>query len=393
MASSKLVDWCLASLNSEPKQSSVEDPLSRLAIVVPSYCRQGFLLRQMVYWHGSPVELFLLDGSPEPLDVRVVRAFEMHPGRHYVHNPSGFIDRLSCVVPKLNRSFAILLGDDEFHLAGGLRKAIQFLDSNLDHAGCIGQSLRFFRSGDKNVVTYGRGYQHFRYAVDQDHVDDRLSFALSQYNAATCYAVLRKEAWEKSWGDLLKTSCKDTCEVQQAIATYAVGKFATVEEVYWLRSEENISVPDSQTFKNLSFAQWWARADYASERSQLVSRLSSLIPSQNRLSPEQTKVLVENALETFYQFNLLAFPLANRLTAAKLKGAVVSLLRRCLPMSIYSRVRALLSKPDKGLIRGDLGLLSQLADPEYRKLFRHEPSMVIELTKVRNLISEFYEHQ
>ena len=57
-------------------------------------------------------------------------------------------------------------------------------------------------------------------------------------------------------GRYAKTSCKDTAEVEQACKVYISGKFKSIDEVYWLRSYENLSINDGNEYKDLSFNDW-----------------------------------------------------------------------------------------------------------------------------------------
>jgi glycosyltransferase domain-containing protein len=389
-----LLDWCSTRLAAPAQpffayKGQGQDPLARLAVIVPSYRRQDFLLRQLVYWHGVPVELYLLDGSPEPIP-GLVEALQSRADRHYVHNPANLLQRLADVAPRLERPFAVLLGDDEFHLPRGLRNAVQALEALPDHAGCIGQSLRFFLSADCERVAYGRGYAHLGYRADQDDLRRRLLHAMSDYNAATCYAVLTREAWRRSWGRLLKTSCKDTCEVQQAVATYLAGKFTTVDEVYWLRSDENVSVSDADVFGNLSFSDWWHGKGYAAERQDLLALLAGQAADGTGIGANEARAAVLAGVAAFDDFYRSAHRPASALSPAKLKGYLAGALRRLLPAALYRRMRSSVRRESDPLARADLGARDRLAEPSCRGLFHFDAVTAAELLHVETLLREFY---
>ena len=57
-------DWCLDALADQPDAGSeIRGILSDLTVVVPSRCRQDYLLRQLLFWHSSSAKLVIVDGS------------------------------------------------------------------------------------------------------------------------------------------------------------------------------------------------------------------------------------------------------------------------------------------------------------------------------------------
>lgn len=67
------------------------DSLSRLTIVIPSYCRPQYLRRQLDFWAGSDVSVLVIDGSPTALSDDIV----VPKNVSYVHDPAPFTVRMS----------------------------------------------------------------------------------------------------------------------------------------------------------------------------------------------------------------------------------------------------------------------------------------------------------
>lgn len=391
MTNSKRVEWCLSKISETSAKIDVaQNPLYQLTVIVPSYCRQDFLLRQLAYWHGSPVELYLLDGSPDPLDDAVVQALAPMKARHYIHNPAGFGERVAGVVPLLSRPYVVLLGDDEFHLPTGLARAVQMLQGSPDFVGCIGQSLRFYIDRDSNAVMYGRGYKHFKYEAAQSDVRMRFVHAMENYNAATCYAVLRRETWQRSWGELLSVSCKDVLEVQQALETYADGKFTTVDEIYWMRSDENASILDDNNFKRLNFSEWWSGKSYVAERNLLLSHLAGRVAEKAEVSKAVAEDAVIAGIDAFTRFYVENNRPSPMLSLSVLKSVLARVLRWLLPNSVYGRVRASLAPNIAPHALADLGSMKDLHLPQHASLFHFDQETEAELVKMEQLINEFY---
>ena len=173
-----------------------------LTVVIPSYCRQDFIIRQFAYWYGHGASLIIMDGSPDPLSRQIQKVVSRLDGINYVHLNVNLVDRLQYASKLIKTPFTVMCGDDEFLLASGISNAISLLEQDQDLVACIGQSLHFYLSDNGTECKYGPGYDTHRYAVRQDPINDRLKASVKNYNAATCYAVTRSSVWRKSWGNL-----------------------------------------------------------------------------------------------------------------------------------------------------------------------------------------------
>ncbi len=392
--SQSLERWFLSRIAARHVGALAADPLVKLTVIVPSYCRQPFLLRQIVYWMHSPVKVIILDGSPESLSSQLIKSVETLTNVTYLHNPVGFVERVAAAASMIGTPYAVLLGDDEFHLHSGLRNAVQHLQENPNDGGCIGQSLKFFISEKNSQTAYGSGYSHFKYEVRAENLLERFRHAMEHYNAATCYAVLRTDVWKDSWASLLKTSCKDVCEVQQALATYSAGKFSTVAQIYWLRSCENVSVTDLNHFKTLSFPAWWTSAAYADERQKIVAAIAAVIQKYAGLPRAEAESTARNGLEVFNRFHQRSYPAPSLFNRARMKGVLVVILRSVMPAGFYSALKNWVMpnvKLDPTQF-ADIGGREALSQEKYEDLFKFEAETDRELQGVESLIFDFYKH-
>ena len=272
-----LVDWCLESLTSTSCSApSAGVDLSMLTVVVPSLNRQDYVLRQVRYWSSSSAHLVIVDGSSSPLSDRIRSAIETHSRITYRHVVSSLPDRLGLAGGLIKTPYAVMLGDDEFHLQTGLSASVAALEENPDLVGCTGQVLRFTPVGRYRRIAFERAYPTMHgYSIRHPAPVDRLIAAMSGYNAATCYAVLRSPIWQKSWGSVGNWGAGAAIELQQAAAVYLLGGFATTNCVQWLRSDENPpgnASPDEKDLR-VKFQEWWLDQPYEAERSAFVSLL------------------------------------------------------------------------------------------------------------------------
>ena len=178
--------------NKNSKTIINSDVMSELTIVIPSYCRQIFLRRQLLYWSSSSVKLIVLDGSPSP-----VTDLDTSPNFRYYHLPLSIEDRFKFVVDKIDTKYAALLSDDEFFLIHGLQDCLEFLERNPEYVSCKGQALGF--SWNEGVLRYKSVYTGLSgYYIDAYSSRDRVFQHMKKYEMATLWAVMRRDIFVKT---------------------------------------------------------------------------------------------------------------------------------------------------------------------------------------------------
>jgi len=73
-------------------ESNKSSLLNKLTIVVPTYCRQKYVLRQLNYWEKLPVKLLILDESPKSLGIENLQ--DSRKNFHFVHSPTSIENKL-----------------------------------------------------------------------------------------------------------------------------------------------------------------------------------------------------------------------------------------------------------------------------------------------------------
>lgn len=369
-----------------------------MTVVIPCYGRQDFLLRQCVYWHGSGAAVVIVDGSPQALGEDLRQTLSGLADITYLHSATSMMERLRLASGRIHTPYAILLGDDEFLLFTGLCSAIAQLEQDPTLVACIAQSLAFYPSGDGASCTYGTGYPHWRYSVQHDDIQTRLITAMSDYTAATCYAVLRTPVWRKSWGQLQNWSSPYVGEMQQALTTYICGKLTTVDEVYWMRSNENRPITSKDFNRGLSFHEWWLSPEFKGENDKFIALLSDELISVQPMERSKSEATIREAVAAYItHMNDIRRKnvevLANREAAArKLRAVIVKVLKRLLPSQLLGRLKSVLfglrggASDDKGAL-GNLAGLKQNSNGRHL-LFNDE--LAAELAAMEVLIASFY---
>ena len=361
--------------------------LSKLTVVVPSYCRQDFVVRQAAYWHGCGASIIVIDGSPEPLSGELQHILSDLGDISYVHSTTVIVERLKYAATLINTPYTVMCGDDEFLLHSGLCSAVRYLERDYDVVACAGQSLRYTVSKDGSQIFYGAGYDTYDYEVRQSTAADRLKAALNNYNAATCYAVTRSSVWRKSWGDLQVCSSGFAVELEHAFTTYIWGKLGSVNDVYWMRSNEN---PPAVTadYSRIPIENWWTAHEYEAEKFNFVTKLGiELVESQNCDLPFAESV-VTNAFELYLREK--PSPSTPRLHH-KMRQFVISLLEMLMPDNGLIRLKLLWRKAgifDHGM--HELGSLKDLGAREVPTPLTVHEQLISELSSMECLIADFY---
>lgn len=250
----------------------MQNNLSKLTIVIPTYNRHEYAARVMRYWSGSVATVFVLDGSSTPVSENILNKLDSNV--HYSHLPERSIfDRLFYVFEKIQTDFVVLHGDDEFLLSSGLEACIQACSDDIGLVACMGRALNFNYDNER-LVGRRRYDEMINHQVDMDDPFERLDYHLSQYACSTCYAVCRQAPWVTAF----KIACTQRYPVYgigelQYEATMAfAGRGKVINQLMWLRSDENPSV---NFFHNLRFQEFWTRKKYRQEKIKFCNGLAT----------------------------------------------------------------------------------------------------------------------
>jgi glycosyltransferase domain-containing protein len=390
----KLVSWFCEKAPSIIGRPVKYHLLNKLTVVIPSFERQDYLLRAILYWLDSPVKLVVVDGSTNPLSNEVLDVIVPLKNIIYIHNINGMPTRLQVAAQHLTTEYAIFMADDEFFLKQGISEAVEQLDKNLDFVGCIGQSIRFGLGGASGIK-YGFGYTHDDYLIHQNSVRDRLSAAMSKYNAATCMAVLRRDCWIRSWGALGNWSSPYAGEIQQALTTYICGKFMSVNVLYWLRSFEVMPVHDNFKFnRKLGFSEWWTSKRFKVEHNDFIKFLENELLINECESSEDALEVIDSAIKDYLDFerrNLLS-TLDGKLS---LKFFIGKILRKYLSTNAIDRIKKLMGLSTVYTVDADFnfGTLDQFFQIDNYDRYGVNPDMKNELLSIEFLINEFNQNR
>jgi glycosyltransferase domain-containing protein len=391
MSIETLENWLISALQQNNFTHKSDEVLSLLTVVIPSYGRQDFLLRQCVYWHGSGAVVLIVDGSPKPLGERAQHILSGLRDITYLHSPTSLKDRLKQAAKLIQTRYAVMLGDDEFFLFSGLRSAIHLLEKNHELVACIGQSLHYYLSDNGIKCSYGVGYNTYRYEIKQDHVQDRLNSSMKEYNAATCYAVTKSSIWCRSWGNLQEFSSSYVYELEHTLVTYIWGKLGSVDDVYWMRSSENPPTSTADNNRGLSTEEWWTSKKYKTEQVNFITKLTDELINAQNINRAKAEAIVSYAFNVYLKDSYIT---SNSSFIHKSHKFGVTVLKKWLPgiwVSYLKQLRyRLIAATPKALINGNFGNLSDLKASKSTFPFLFNEELVADLSAMEKLIADFY---
>lgn len=269
--------------------SNIRKDLRDLTIVVATFERPKFILRQVKYLSNLNAQVIITDGSKIPLSSDLLSMIEKLPHIQYVHNERSYVERVSSIANEINTPFAMCLADDDLYLQTGLFSAIRKLEEDLSAVACMGQSLGLDRAFNRAYVfKYGANLRD--YEVSGKSAEQRLSYGFSGYRSATPYALFRTDAFNKVWSAREHLTCLEAVEYENAIRTYIEGKLVTTESIFWLRSFETEPVPSIiDGSRATDFSTWFKGLEFSEERVFFEERLKSLFIDSGRMSELDSK--------------------------------------------------------------------------------------------------------
>ncbi|MDA9178350.1 TIGR00180 family glycosyltransferase [Amylibacter sp.] len=360
--------------------------LSKLTVIIPSYCRQDFIIRQSAYWHGTGVSVIIMDGSPKPIDDDMKKVINGLFDITYVHSASILVDRLKHASTLIKTPYSVLCGDDEFLLSSGINNSIDFLENNQDYVACIGQSLHFYLSNYGSKCKYGTGYDTFKYEVKHDSIQCRLNASVRNYNAATCYAITKSPVWCRSWGNLLKCSSGYINELEHAFTTYIWGNVASVDDVYWMRSNENLPA-ETIDAQRLPIETWWASDEFKTERMNFFTKLADESVRAQGIDRANAEDLVVKAFELLLQEQ--KYP-SNSSFSQKCRQYYINTLKKYLPKNWIGHLIKLRNRLKPKAVNGNFGDLIDLKATRNPLPFLLNDELVNDLFSMEKLIADFY---
>jgi glycosyltransferase domain-containing protein len=326
--------------------------LSKLSIVIPTYNRQSYALRNMCYWSGSEVTVHVLDGSAEAIKPSQIDS--LAPNIHYHHLPVSIWMRLEKVNDLVTTQYVSLLADDEFFIPSAIEASILELENDQELVACCGKGISKSLSGDLTVhfstaendkYSYRKGGNGFT----QDDPVARMIFHMNPYNSGTIYAVCQSQAWLPTMGMLCAREFSTTVvgELMFELSISFQGKTKIINELMQLRSAEN---PPNEDGCKLQFHTWYAAPTYAREVDDFLNITATGLAAVCKGDSQAIRIGLEQACSAYIAFcdnhfqnnqPLRSYPKVMRLLSAAIPQAQKSFTKKAISKLPISFLRAL----------------------------------------------------
>ena len=272
--------------------------LSDLTIIIPSYNRHEYVIRNMSFWSSTNATVHVLDGSDNKLEKFI--KYNFSPNIHYHHHPVSFAERISKASALINTKYAVLLGDDDMFLKTGLRSCIDELENDNQIISCIGRTMSFYC---KNETLFGDiEYKEMEnYEVSCNDPFQRMIFHMNPYCCSILYSVIRSDHWKKAASLISLSVFPDPgiVELQFELAICFLGKSRVIPNLMWMRSYENPSLYDG---KQISFHEWWNDLNYTQLKNELLSNFSKILNYEKLYQDEFFKTKTNEAYSAYVEW-------------------------------------------------------------------------------------------
>jgi len=277
--------------------------LAKLTLVIPTYNRQSFALRNMRFWNKREASVHILDGSQKPIPTEELQEF--NPNIHYHHLPVTMVERLAMATELVSNEYTILLADDEFHMPKAIESSIEELQCDKNLQACIGRSLGFEWSAGQ-MVSWPFYPEQRDYAILQDSAIERMIHHMTHYTPSIIYSVVRTEIWKKALNTFLQRDFPifGIGEIQFELSVCYLGKSKVIPALMWLRGRENPSMHGSEPHMdpNNSFSDWWTDDSKSQEREEMLQLMASNLSQSDDRGYLEVKEEINQSLEAYNKF-------------------------------------------------------------------------------------------
>jgi glycosyltransferase domain-containing protein len=273
------------------------DPLSLLTVVIPTFNRRNYVLRQCDVWSHSSAQVLIVDGSNIGLGIDEVE--NLSKNIRYQHLPGlSYGERMHWALRQVDTPFVASLADDDLFLKSGLRKLIDLLESRPDFSSAIGRTLRFHVSGGEF-----RGAR--RYTYDANYPDMSTSDSFSTYcleninRQYSYYSVNRAETWSQNVRAAFSIEYSSPYVSEMCIQLLSVlrSSSAVVDHLYWLRSDEAEQVSNDSWDRARSFNDWYLDPLFTEEKQHLIEVVNKMSRQESGFLPQPDEFDVSGLLD------------------------------------------------------------------------------------------------
>lgn len=286
--------------------------LNKLTIVIPTYGRPAYILRNMQYWSGKACRIIVMDGSPKGLSSEVLTGLAQNVS--YFHRATSLNERLLEACTLISTPYSAMLCDDDFFSAQGLELAIAELEADVELVCCGGNCASFcWKPNEQKVSTRTHYPEQSHFLLNANDPAQRTIQHFRHYTPAAVYAVHRTYGFKlamKAASHINK--CIYSAELAFEFVAAFLGKMKTINTCYWLRSLENEPVNVAGSPRAFRFHHWLQDPAFKLEVESWYSHVSSVLEPTPGIAQTNIAQMLQSASQSFLAFSEEYFAGQNR---------------------------------------------------------------------------------
>jgi glycosyltransferase domain-containing protein len=273
------------------------DGLEKISIVIPTFDRPDFVIRQAKFWQESMAQVYIFDGSARPIH----DASGFAENIHYLHLPQDFFHRMLHATSLVNTPYVALLGDDDLFLKSGLQESVERLEAEPDLFGVVGRAAYFFFQRGKVLGNQTHNLSSNYPAGVVDGIGRLNNLYHDGKIGGLAYGVYRSPGWRTAIQSTYakKYSCAYVYDTfLRTMLTY-LGEIKMSESLVWLCSGENPPIKNESSFnRKVDLIDWFDGVEYAEEVVDFKHRLVEALFKEGRDSKETLAASVNSVVST-----------------------------------------------------------------------------------------------
>ena len=311
--------------------------LNKLTILIPTYNRQNYIVRCMRYWSKTNVNLLIIDGSDNSLNIS---KYKFGKNIRYLHKKKSNYSRLYSSIDLILTEYVMLGCDDEFYIPSALNSCISTLETESDLLTCGGLSVAF-DCQENLVLTYPKYLKLKNLSINDNNSNKRIQKHFSNYVPAHFYSICRTKKWKRIAKVVFKKeySFYSAMEFQIEFLLCYAGKIKILSELLWLRSYESCPIRNDSPQTNVrnTIAKWWYEKNdkYKVEFKDFTQRMENICKFLDKKNSSKSAHI--NQTINFAFKSLLGFGKTTRYIIYKYKiiFVIYNLYQRIIEVPLY----------------------------------------------------------
>lgn len=283
-----------------------ENPI-RVGIVIPTYNRPEFLIRQLDYYAhlNSPHPVYIGDASDDKNSLILQEAIKTIGKkisifyRKYSRSEYTLAECQLDLYNRVKEKYVVFIGDDDYQIPDSLIKCAQFLEDNPDYSSVSGHSVSFRLENNGVYGQLKRLADYPRKQIEHQFARDRLCFFMANY-FVPLFSVHRTPEMKFCWSQTAKLKeWSFSTEILPCAISLILGKSKIIDCLSFIRQihDSNYKLPD--------IYDWITGITWREDVKTLSDILTEAIMEKDKIDTTKAKISVKKSVWLYLrrQFN------------------------------------------------------------------------------------------